>query len=270
MRKTGTFTVFLCSAILLSGCTHGTPYRSSSPRQEMRPASEELDIERLKERVKEAIKGEPELIYNVVNRYVAEKRVEDQILEEFEEGFKNRVKATVYDSHPAKGRLTAPITIIAYTDFQSPICSEMAGIMDEIVEAYPESIRLVFKTNPSRSHPNDLIGVRAALAARKQGKFWEYHDLLFNTMAGLNERRLLKYARDVGLDMQRFNKDRNSPEIAKQIQADREEALKLGFKEPPAFIINGVVMKGMYPKKYFTTVIDYLLAEERESEQVRR
>ena len=81
-------------------------------------------------------------------------------------------------------------------------------------------------------------------------------------MAGLNDRKFVEYATDLDLDMEEFNRDRNSVEISKQIKAEQTSAREHGFTDAPAFIINGVVMKGTYPTKYFTTVIDYLLAEE--------
>ncbi|MCK4487600.1 MAG: thioredoxin domain-containing protein [Desulfobacterales bacterium] len=254
MRNAKTY-VFFCISILISFIGFGN--------------AEECNVGRLKEIVKETIKENPELIYNAVNRYVSEKRVEAQILKEFEEGFNKRVKESISDRNPSKGPLNAPITIIEYMDFQCPVCSEMAKIMDEIIEFYPEKVGLVFKNNPPKYHARALAAT-AALAAHKQGRFWEYHDLLFQSVTGSHERVLIKYANDLGLDIEQFNKDRNLEEIARQIESEQARATKQGFTDSPAFIINGVVVNGLYPMKYFTTIIDYLLAEERESEQVSR
>lgn len=219
-----------------------------------------LNEEQIREIVKQVIKENPKLILDTVNNYIREqqKKKQEQALEA---SFKNRIKDVISKNNPTKGPEKAPITIIEYTDFQCPYCRRGAETIHRIMEMYPNKIRLVFKNNPLKFHPQALPAAKAALAAYKQGKFWEYHDLLFKNSAKLNKEMFLKFARDLGLDIEKFNKDRNSEEIAKQIENDQVRAAELKLSGTPTFIVNGVVIRGAQPLPYFRMVIERLLSE---------
>jgi len=225
-------------------------------------AGSALNEEQIREIVKQVIKENPKLIIDTVNNYIREqqKKKQEQALEA---SFKNRIKDVISKNNPTKGPEKAPITIIEYTDFQCPYCRRGAETIRRLMETYPNKIRLVFKNNPLKFHPQALPAAKAALAAHKQGKFWEYHDLLFKNSAKLNEEMFLKFARDLGLDMEKFNKDRNSEEIAKQIENDQARAAELKLSGTPTFIINGVVIRGAQPLPYFRMVIERLLSESK-------
>lgn len=256
--------IVLCVALLFSGCTHHlapSPFPQAQTLTKT-PNARGPDMKPLKESIKQTISDNPELLYNSVKGYAAEKRLEAEIISRFQESLRNRVKGAVTENNPSKGPLNAPITIIEYTDFQCATCAQMAKVMDEILGLYPKTVRLVFKNNPLESHDRALPAAKAALAAGRQGKFWEYHDLFFDSMLALHERKLVEHAENLGLDVKKFKRDRNSTEISKQIKAEQTSAREHGFTQPPAFIINGVVMNGANPPKYFTTIIDHLLAEE--------
>lgn len=221
------------------------------------PAKGTINQEQIREIVKDVIKENPRLIYETVNNYVREEQRKKRV----EAGFKNRIKDIVSDNSPAKGPKEAPVTIIEYTDFQCPYCRRGAETMHKIMEMYPEKVRLVFKNNPLKFHPQALPAAKAALAANKQGKFWEYHDLLFKNSTRLNKEMYLKLARDLDLDIEKFNKDRNSEEIARQIKDEQAQAARHKLTGTPMFIVNGVVVRGAQPLPYFTMVIDRLLSE---------
>lgn len=219
-----------------------------------------LNEEELKEVVKQVIKENPQLIYDTLNEYAREqkKRQQEQALEA---SFKDRVEDVISDDNPAKGPEKAPITIIEYTDFQCPYCTRGAQTLDSVMEMYPDKVRAVFKNNPLKFHDQALPAAKAALAAHKQGKFWEYQDLLFENSQKLNEAMFQKIANDLDLDLKRFEKDRNSEEIAKQIQSEQAQAAKLKLTGTPAFLVNGVPIRGAYPPEYFAKIIDRLLGE---------
>jgi protein-disulfide isomerase len=247
--------ILLCLAIFWSIC---------APNAQAASPSENADEEELKERIKTIIRTEPALIYETLQGYIDANRHELEVLEEFERPLSNRVSWSVDGKNPQKGPAEAPVTLIQYTDFQCARCARAAEMTAEVLAAYPGKVRVIFKNNPERSRPATLNAARAALAAHKQGKFWQYHDLLFGKPGVLNDRVLSGHANALGLDMKLFDKDRNSSETADAIAADAAEAEAYGFSSPPGYVINGVVVNGLYPLSYFTVLIDHLLEEVKQ------
>ena len=224
------------------------------------PAKGPISQKQIREIVKEVIKENPKLIHETVVNYLKqaqEKKQEQQL----DANFKNRIEDIVSDNNPVEGPKDAPITVIEYTEFQCPYCRKGSETIHKIMETYPKKVRLVFKNNPLKFHAQALPAAKAALAANKQGKFWEYHDLLFKNSSGLTEEMYLKWAQDLGLDIEKFNKDRNSEEIAKQIKDDQAQAAKHKLTGTPMFIVNGVVVRGAQSLPHFIMVIDRLLSE---------
>jgi protein-disulfide isomerase len=134
--------------------------------------------------------------------------------------------------------------------------------MDDIVKAYGDKVRVVFKNLPLSFHKNAEPAARAALAANKQGKFWEMHDAFFNNQRGLNEEFYMTTAKNIGLNVDKFKADMNSDEIKKQVQADMELAKKHGVSGTPGFSVNGVMVRGAYPLDHFKGIIDRWLAQK--------
>ena len=214
--------------------------------------------DQLREMIKQVIKDNPKLIYDTINSYIQKQRAEQQ-KKQLEASFRNRVQDVVEAHNPAKGPADAPITLIEYTDFECPYCARGASTIDKLIELYPQKIRVVFKNLPLKMHDQALPAAKAALAANKQGKFWEYHDLLFQNSASISEEMLVKLAQEVQLDMAQFNADRQSEAIAKAITQDMAQAKKHNLTGTPAFIANGVVIRGAKPLEYFSKIIDRLL-----------
>ncbi len=198
-----------------------------------------------------------------VQKTEREKALETEILKRFAPAFKHRITDAISPDNPAKGPLDAPVTIIQYTSFQCAACGHIAtGELEQVLAHYKDKVRLVFKNNPLPYQRRALPAAKAALAAHKQGKFWEFHDMLYNDPRGTRERTILNAAEQLGLDVAQFNRDRNSRAVASQIAAEQARAAELGFTDVPVFIVNGVVMAGLFPKVYFTTVIDRLMMEQ--------
>ena len=221
-----------------------------------------VDEDKMKEIIKQVIKENPKLLYDTLNLYAREqnKRQQEQLLES---SFTNRTPDIVDSNNPTKGSENALITITEYTDFQCSFCSRGANTVLKLLKLYPDKVRLAFKNNPLGFHKQALPAAKAALAAHKQGKFWEYHDLLFKNASALNEELFVKLAKDLNLDPDKFNNDRSSDEIAKQIEAEKAHAAMLKLTGTPAFIANGVVIKGAQPLNYFTKVVERLLSEDK-------
>ncbi len=219
-----------------------------------------LTEKRIREIVREEIRKNPKLIYDVLTEYIKEKREK----EELSYAFRHRINVPIEPYNPSLGPKDAPITIIEFTDFECPFCKRATDTMDELMKIYDGKIRLVFKNLPLSSiHKNALSAAKAAMAAHKQGMFWPYHDMLFDSSPNLNKGLYIRIAKRLKLDIERFKKDMNSKEIEKEIKEDMRIAKRFGINATPSFLINGVLIKGAKPLSYFRKVINRLLSEGR-------
>ena len=117
-------------------------------------------------------------------------------------------------------------------------------------------MRIVWKHLPLDMHKNAMSAHLASAAAAKQGKFWEFHDKLFANQQQLNLDSYKKYARDLGLDVARFEKDLVDAEVKKAVDADKSEANSLGVTGTPGFFVNGRYLSGAKPFEEFAKVIN--------------
>ncbi len=121
-------------------------------------------------------------------------------------------------------------------------------------------MRLVWKNLPLDMHQNAMSAHLAAAAAGKQGKFWEFHDKLFGNQQDLSPGAYERYARALGLDVARFEKDLADPELRRTIDADKAEAQSLGLTGTPGFFVNGRFLSGAQPFDEFAKAINAELA----------
>jgi protein-disulfide isomerase len=185
----------------------------------------------------------------------AMKAQEDQAKADLEDQFKNPVKVEVGKS-PVKGPANAKITIIEFSEFQCPYCKRGRDSMDEVLKAYPKDVKVVFKHYPLPFHKEAEPAAKAAWAAQQQGKFWEFHDIMFNKQDQLGMDLYLATAKELKLDEAKFKADMNSEAAAKQVKEDAEIGSKNGIQGTPGFFVNGVAVKGAYPASHFKTIID--------------
>jgi protein-disulfide isomerase len=151
-----------------------------------------------------------------------------------------QVKTVEEGDSPTKGAPDAPVVLVEWADFQCPYCGAAAPVIDKLPEQFPGNVRLVFKNYPLPSHEHSEGAARAAVAAGKQGKFWEMHHLLFaNQESGLDRDTLLKLAKALGLDEKKFVTDLDSEAVADTVNRDRKQAEKLELKGTPMIYING-------------------------------
>lgn len=139
----------------------------------------------------------------------------------------------------AKGPADAKVTIVEWSDFQCPFCSQAKDLVKQITDAYPKDVRFVFKNYPLPFHQQGMPAAKAAIAAGKQGKFFEMHDKLFDNIKALAADKYPIWAGEIGLDVEKFKKDMESPEVAAQITAEMKEAGEVGVRGTPSFFING-------------------------------
>ena len=117
-------------------------------------------------------------------------------------------------------------------------------MLEQLLEKYPDQVKLIFLSFPLRNHRFAKKAAVAAFAAKKQGKFWEYHDRLFANLDSIDDQKFLEIAREVGLDMERFEKDINDLKIVARINQDIRLGAYLGVRATPTVFINGSVSKG--------------------------
>ena len=142
---------------------------------------------------------------------------------------------------PAK----AKVVLVAFGDFQCPFCTVILPMIKRIVPAYKGKVVFCFKHFPTQVHgPNAVLSARAAVAAAKQGKFWEMFDILYKHRRHQSLGEVEGYARRIGLDMQRFRSDRDSRATRRLVALDKREGLKLGVKGTPTLFLNGKMYHG--------------------------
>ena len=193
---------------------------------------------------------------------MARKNQEERQKAEMEEQFKNPVKIDA-GSSPSKGPKNAKVTIIEFSDFQCPYCSKANDTVEKIAKAYPKDVKIVFKNLPLPFHKQADPAARAALAAGKQGKFWEMHDVLFAKQRELSDALYEAEAKKLGLDVAKFKKDMDAEDVKKQVKDDMALAEKHGIRGTPGFFVNGVAVKGAYPFEHFKKIIDRWLETKK-------
>lgn len=190
--------------------------------------------------------------------YFAQQEAEEK--KAIEEQFKNPVKVDIGNA-PSMGNPNAPITIVEFSDFQCPFCKRGATIIDEVVKKNGDKVRLVFKNFPLNSHPEAKPAAIAAIAAGKQGKFWEMYNKLFDNQESLASDAYPKFANEIGIDVTKFQADFADASTAKQVEADYEQAISLKLQGTPGFFINGVFVNGAKSPESFQEIIDRWLKQ---------
>jgi thiol-disulfide isomerase/thioredoxin len=159
---------------------------------------------------------------------------------------------------PVKGPVDAPVTMVLFTDFECPYCSKIVPLLEQVLERNSQTVKLIFKNMPLKFHKMAQPSARAALAAQEQGKFWEFHDRLFEAQNTLSKETINKIARDLNLDIQKFEQDMASPKIQAQINQDLMAAEKAGVTGTPTVFINGRLLKERSPVGFQTIIDDEL------------
>ena len=152
----------------------------------------------------------------------------------------NKVYTLNVGDSPSKGPADAKVTIVEFSDYQCPFCSQAEPLLDQVMAAYPKDVKRVYKQFPLTSiHPNAMPASKAAVAAGKQGKFWEMHAKLFGNQRELSPDNYKKWAEELKLDVAKFEKDMASPEVQAQIDKDMQDARAADVTGTPTIFVNG-------------------------------
>lgn len=161
-----------------------------------------------------------------------------------------------------RGNFNAPITLVEYSDFECPYCGQIYPTFKQILNDYPNKVRLVYKYFPLSFHPNAQKAAEAAECASEQGKFWEYHDKLFDNQAdGFSLVNFKQWAGDLDLNTSKFNDCLDSGKYAQKVQADEVDGQNRGVQGTPATFVNGQLVSGAVPYESFKSIIDQLLTK---------
>jgi protein-disulfide isomerase len=153
--------------------------------------------------------------------------------------FGPNIKSADLTGSPSRGPENAPVTIVVWSDFQCPACKHAMPILDQVIEKHAADVRLVHKFYPLKKHPQAEVAAKAAAAALRQGRYWKMEKLLFDNQLALGESDLDRYARSLGIDMDRFHEDMVSEQTLSLIARDKAEADKAGLRGTPFILING-------------------------------
>ena len=176
-------------------------------------------------------------ILRALGRGEQPKKIAPRLLERFGPVDPEVVKL---DRAPCRGKKDAPATLVVISDFQCLYCAMGKKLVEELERRAKERLRVCFLNWPlTKIHPLAKGAARAAVAAQLQGKFWPMHDLLFENRGELQREDLLSHAKEIGLDLARFEKDMDSAAVEARVELDITEARRLRMRGTPAFLING-------------------------------
>jgi len=144
---------------------------------------------------------------------------------------------------PVIGKAKAPVSIVAFLDYQCPYCARVYPTLTQLLGKYPKDVRLIIKHYPLPMHRFAAKAAQAALAAEKQNKYEKLTEVLFANFNKLNDQTIRQYAQEAGLDMKKFDKDIADASINEIITADKKLAQKLKVRAVPTIFINGAPAK---------------------------
>ena len=196
----------------------------------------------LEKQVLDILKRNPQAVYEALRTYQVQGR-RAQRLSEWQQNLQKPVQVDI-SAAPVLGPQQAAFTLIEFSDFQCPYCVRSQPALKTLLEKYKGQMRLVFMHLPLSIHAQARPAAQAAWAAGRQGKFFEYHDRLFALEEQIKPESFERIARDLKLDLTRFNQDRESPQAVASVAADVKQASSIGAEGTPTWVLNGLVLRG--------------------------
>ncbi len=179
-------------------------------------------------------------------------------------GEKISISAVSLDNRPVRGNLSAQINIIEFACLQCPYSKQAQPALTKVLDTYPDKVKLTFIFFPLPQHNNGQLAAQAGLCAHSQGKFWEFHDALFENQHMINNtvsdeqatKNIKLLAANAGINKTAFDKCLDSGEMKLKVKEDYETAVKLGLKGTPTFFIKGKKLVGPQPFEAFRKEIE--------------
>jgi protein-disulfide isomerase len=175
-----------------------------------------------------------------VARLVRDGSSEEQVRRAYKERFDpSGVRTIPVDGSPSRGPEDAPVVIVEFADFECPHCRMAVSLLDSVLAAHPDKVRLIYKTYTLSFHQRGEPAARAAFAAGLQGKFWEMEHLLFERQEHLEPSDLDRYAVLLRLDVPKWKADMDSPAIKDRLEHDHALGEDFKLKGTPTIYVNG-------------------------------
>ncbi|HVV52931.1 MAG TPA: thioredoxin domain-containing protein [Polyangia bacterium] len=140
---------------------------------------------------------------------------------------------------PMKGNPGARVTLIEFADYECPHCKRFQPVLHQILDEFPKDVKLYFKNYPLPQHTMARMAAEAAVAAQKQGKFWQFQDKLWEHQDDLSPAEIEKVAKESGLDVAKFRQDLASDAVKARVEKDRNDGAAIGLQATPTLYING-------------------------------
>lgn len=149
----------------------------------------------------------------------------------------------IADTTPTVGPKDSKVVLVEFSDFECPACKAFAPVVNSLIEKYKDNVLFAYKHMPLPQHTNSRSSAMAAEAAHEQGKFWEYGDKLLDAQPDFSKEKYIEIATELGLDLDKFQKDLDSDTLAKRVEDDRQQAVRVGIDSTPSFILNNRFLK---------------------------
>lgn len=214
-----------------------------------------------------AIEKNPEKILMSIQAAAkaAEKAMRDKSgqeeVERLNKEMANPLKPTLPEDRAYRGVSGAPITIVAYSDFQCPFCKRGFAVIEQVLKEYDGKVRYLHKNLPLPMHPMAMPAAKRfeAIAMQDAKKAFQFHDALFNNQNQLyndGEKYMDGLAKKLGVNVAKMKTDMESSTVANRIKSDSAEAQQYGISGTPGYIVNGVSIRGAYPLENFKEIIE--------------
>jgi protein-disulfide isomerase len=172
-------------------------------------------------------------------------------------GFSPQLVLPVSERDHAQGPADASVTLVEYGDFECPYCGMAYPLVKEAQRRLGSRLRFVFRNFPiSTAHPYAEHAAEVAEAAGAQGKFWEMHDLLYERQATLDDAHLQRFAEELGLDIERFDREMNERHYEARVHEDFMSGVRSGVNGTPSFFINGVRYDGPWDDGHLIVALE--------------
>jgi protein-disulfide isomerase len=231
--------------------------------------------------VKDPTEEQLQVTYEVIDTKESYEAVRPQVLEHIREGRRDKAKAAYIDGLRKQANITvllmppetsvdiagsdvrgprdAEVMVVEFADYECPYCEKVNPYMQQLRKEYGDKVAIVFKDFPLPMHHKAQKAAEAARCAGEQGKFWQYHDVLFNSGGALGVPQLKEHARVLKLDGERFDQCLDNGEMAAVVKKDLEEGKGLGLTGTPSFFVNG---------HFFSGAVDYGLVKQMVEQQL--
>jgi len=170
-----------------------------------------------------------------------------------------RAIAEIGDDVTSRGPADAAVTIELYADLQSPVTGPATAVIDDVMRRYPGQIRLQFRNFPLAFHPQAALAHEAAMAAAREGRFWEFLRYALDHQDSLREQDLVALAGRLGMDVDRFTATMRERRYAPRVDADVRAAASKGIRGSPAIVVNGRRIDGVPNLRVLVDYVDSAL-----------